>query len=652
MATQALPEGVAHRHVRFATAVHGGATSVPAPEVRTPDGAAVVALVIAERAAAAPADARITATCDGGLRAGHGYELEFLCRSTSTGSLRISDSQGMAPSRQEVTLHAAWQQITLAFIAEAGRGIPELVAHGSAAATVFLGPAVLREQLPIAPLASQWSAFVDVVPPAAYGDIPAELPGRQGLVAARTVTLEADSLDLTRLSAVATEKSVAVLYNQFTCSAAGEMRIGVSADWWLELHLNGELIHSTLATGNRSSAFTPRDHLITFQVKAGRNLLAAKVLSGSRGWRFVCGAPTGISAAPFTQDSVLLPFVANRQQIGGVTLIASRERILGIDACGFANLRSGAPMRPDTMFWIASQTKSMTATALMMLVDEGKVRLDDPLELHLPEFAGQMMIAEQDADHVVLRRPQRPPSIRDVLSHTSGLLFSTTVEEKLDVLPLSIAIKSYSASPLQFEPGSRYLYSNAGINTAGRIIEVVSGMPYERFMQERLFTPLGMSDTTFWPSAEQVARLATSYRALPDGSLEEMQFTQLTYPFTDPTRRPMPAGGLFATVGDVARYGQFTLNGGTNAAGRRLLSAASSAEMLRRQTRETIAEAHGLCWSIGSKIINGGAAGTRMELDPQTGAVAVYMIQQIGGTSGCHDFMAWADRHFARLVRG
>jgi CubicO group peptidase (beta-lactamase class C family) len=197
----------------------------------------------------------------------------------------------------------------------------------------------------------------------------------------------------------------------------------------------------------------------------------------------------------------------------------------------------------------------MTAAALMMLVDEGRVNLGDPVEKYLPEFKGQILAVEHDADHVLLRKPVHPITVREILSHTSGLPFSSPMEQPtLDGLPLRDAVRSYAIVPLQFTPGTRYQYSNAGINTAGRIIEVVSGMSYEQFMKERLFKPLGMKDTTFWPSAQQVKRLAKSYKpAQGKTGLEETLVTQLRYPLSDRVHRfPMPAGGLFSTASDTA----------------------------------------------------------------------------------------------------
>jgi CubicO group peptidase (beta-lactamase class C family) len=207
--------------------------------------------------------------------------------------------------------------------------------------------------------------------------------------------------------------------------------------------------------------------------------------------------------------AALRPFVEHGTLAGAVTLVASRDKLLGLETVGYADVAAKAPMRADNLFWIASMSKPITASALMILVDEGKVRLDDPVEKYLPEFKGQMVVAEKTDDRVVLRKPGHPITVRNILSHTSGLPFASAMEQPtLDLLTLRDAARSYAMTPLQFEPDTRYQYSNAGINTAGRIIEVVSGMPYEDFMDRRLFRPLGMLDTTFWPRVDLLSRLA------------------------------------------------------------------------------------------------------------------------------------------------
>ncbi len=341
--------------------------------------------------------------------------------------------------------------------------------------------------------------------------------------------------------------------------------------------------------------------------------------------------PARHSAAesPTTIAAALQPFVDNHTLAGAVTLVASRDQVLSLEAIGYMDIAAKKPMRTDALFWIASQSKPMTATALMMLVDEGKVNVDDPVEKYLPEFKGQWLKTEQDADHMLLKRPAHPITVKNVLSHTSGLPFSSPLEEPtLDLLPLAARVRSYAMLPLEFEPDSKYAYSNAGINTAGRIIEAVSGMPYEQFMDQRLFQPLGMKDTTFWPSPRQVQRLAKSYKAnAAKTGLEETTVTQLRYPLTDRTRQPMPAGGLFSTASDVARFCQMILNGGM-LNGKRYLSEGAVKQMTSKQTPDAITTKYGFGWSAGNEEFgHGGAYATNMTINPQHGLVFIWMVQ-------------------------
>src|SRR5229473_2951841 len=159
---------------------------------------------------------------------------------------------------------------------------------------------------------------------------------------------------------------------------------------------------------------------------------------------------------------VLQPYVANHVLAGTVVLWADRDHVLGLEAVGYSDVGKAIPMKTDALFWIASMSKPMTATALMMLVDEGKLKLSDPVEKYLPEFHGQWLAVEQDSQHELLKPPSRPITVEDVLSHTSGLPFMSRVEHKIDTYPLSAAALSYALSPLKSEPGSKYDYSNAG----------------------------------------------------------------------------------------------------------------------------------------------------------------------------------------------
>jgi len=351
-------------------------------------------------------------------------------------------------------------------------------------------------------------------------------------------------------------------------------------------------------------------------------LLLAVVQAGS--WSAEAKEPDGIAAA-------LQPFVDSHSLAGAVALVADKNKVLGVETVGFTDVAGNKPMPANALFWIASQSKPITAAALMMLVDEGKVNVDDPVEAYLPEFKGQWLTAEQDGDHLLLKRPKHPITVRNILSHTSGLPFKSTAEQPtLDLLTLRVGALTYAMTPLQFEPDSNYQYSNAGINTAGRIIEVVSGMPYEDFLQTRLFDPLGMKDTTFWPNEEQLQRLAKSYK--PNASkddLEETTVTQLRYPLNDRQRQPMPAGGLFSTAQDVARFCQMVFNGG-KWEGKRYLSQDAVERMTSRQTGD-LKQSYGFGWAVGGDWYgHGGAYATNMTVSPKEGLITIFMDQHAG----------------------
>lgn len=380
-----------------------------------------------------------------------------------------------------------------------------------------------------------------------------------------------------------------------------------------------------------------------------RSLLAA-----SLGVLVSCSLSLAAASSASSIASRLQPFVTSNTLAGAVALVATKDEVLTVETAGFADIAARKPMKPDTLFWIASQSKSLTAAAVMMLVDEGKLSLDDPVEKHLPEFKGQMVAVERDADHVLLRNPTHPITVREILNHTSGLPFKSPMEEPtLDGLPLRDAVRSYAMGPLQFQPGTKYQYSNAGINTAGRLIEVLTGMPYEKFMEKRLFQPLGMKDTTFWPNERQVKRLAKSYKPARDKSgLEETPIVQLRYPLSDPTRGPMPAGGYFSAAGDTAKFCQMILNGGTFH-GQRLLSEAAIQELTKRQTPPELKESYGLGFTVGPDGCgHGGAHATNMTIDPKRGLILVWMVQHMGfpgnGSKAQGVFRQTALEHFAR----
>ena len=338
-----------------------------------------------------------------------------------------------------------------------------------------------------------------------------------------------------------------------------------------------------------------------------------------------------VRAAEPTITAALQPFVESHSFAGAVTLVSTKEKTLTIDAVGFADIAAKKAMTTDCLFWIASMSKPITGAAMMILVDEGKLSIEDPVEKYLPEFAGQMVNVAQSGDLVVLKKPARPITIKDVLAHTSGLPHLSRAEKQIDMLSLKEAGISYGLTPLMFEPGTKYQYSNAGINTAGRIIEVVSGMPYERFLDERIFKVLGMQDTTFWPSEEQLTRLAKPYKPTAEKmGLEETTISQLRYPLSDRTRQPMPGGGLFSTASDMGRFCQMVLNKGTFD-GKRILSEAAVATMTSKQTADSLKDGYGVGWSTqGESFGHGGALATNHTIDTKRGLITIFLVQHAG----------------------
>ncbi len=337
---------------------------------------------------------------------------------------------------------------------------------------------------------------------------------------------------------------------------------------------------------------------------------------------------------------------------GSVTLLAHKGKIVSFEAVGQADIASGQPMQRDSLFWIASMTKPITALAIMMLQDEGKLSIEDPVAKHLPEFKNQLLIQQKTAEQTILVRPARPITIKDLLTHTSGLVSNSPLDaDALDVLTLKEATITYALSPLQFQPGSKWSYCNPGINTLGRIIEVVSGMDYAKFLDQRLFKPLHMRETTFWPDKKQLKRLATSYKPGADGkTLEPTAIRYLTAPYSNEKRAPLAAGGLFSTAEDLYQLYAMLLNGG-EANGKRFISAASLKLMTTSHTGDLKAGfTDGIGMGLGFQIVSkptgitstltagtyghGGAHGTQGWIDPTTQTIYIMLIQRAGLPNG------------------
>jgi CubicO group peptidase (beta-lactamase class C family) len=250
--------------------------------------------------------------------------------------------------------------------------------------------------------------------------------------------------------------------------------------------------------------------------------------------------------------------VAKQEAAGAVTVVVAKDRVLHLEATRSADLAAKRPMTPDTLFWIASMTKPVTGVAVLMLQDDGKLKVSDPVATYLPGFAD-------------LKTPSGKPAnltITQILTHTSGL-GEATGQAAQDAKTLADLEKIWLATPMQYEPGEKWKYTQSGINAAARIVEVISGKTFDVFVQERIFDPLGMKDTTFYPTEAQRARLVTAYaKNATTGALDVVPPRS---EFGPRNRPPQGNGGLYSTASDYARFCRMLLNGGT-LDGRRYLS--------------------------------------------------------------------------------
>ena len=241
---------------------------------------------------------------------------------------------------------------------------------------------------------------------------------------------------------------------------------------------------------------------------------------------------------------------------GVVSLLVRRGRVVHLEATGFSDLETRRPMDRDGIFRLASMTKPITSVAVMMLFEEGKFLLDDPIAEFLPEFGQAKVFLRESANGVDVAELDRPITIRHLLMHTAGLRpyrnrENETLEEKVHQL---------ASVPLAHQPGDGWTYGHS-TDVLGRLIEKISGLPLDRFFRERIFEPLEMSDTAFDVPREKYARLARVYTPDEAGGLRygETQNSDLSAPPIPPSA----SGSLVATATDYARFCQMLLNGGS-----------------------------------------------------------------------------------------
>jgi CubicO group peptidase (beta-lactamase class C family) len=367
-------------------------------------------------------------------------------------------------------------------------------------------------------------------------------------------------------------------------------------------------------------------------------------------------------------DAYMAKAVADGRVAGMSTLLARHGQVVSEKTYGVKSLATGAPLTRDTIFRLYSMSKPITGVAMMMLFEDGRWQLDDPITKFVPEFKTLKVMTGTD-NH--LEDLKRPPTMRELMSHTAGFGYGLADQHPVDKLyreksvlganGLADMIKRTAEIPLMFQPGTKWSYSSA-VDIQGYIVEKLSGQKFGDFLQQRIFKPLKMTDTAFYVSRDKASRLAAVYAGNPKtGRIEEVKdlFGAAMPTYLEPPSMESGGGGLLGTIGDYARFAQMIANKG-ELDGARLLSPASvemmGTNMIPKNvlvgsngigaTRFNEAVGFGLDFMVvndpraagtleGKGSMSwGGAAGTWFWVDPTDDLIFVGMIQRMGDTGG------------------
>ena len=367
-------------------------------------------------------------------------------------------------------------------------------------------------------------------------------------------------------------------------------------------------------------------------------------------------------------DDYMQKVVADGRVAGMTTLLARHGKIVAFNTWGKASISANKAMEKDTIFRVYSMTKPITGTAMMILFEEGKWRLDDPVTRYVPEFKNLKVVKSVNADGtMVLEDMKRPPTMREIMSHTAGFGYGLADQHPVDKLYRTKGVLSASSLkemidrtatiPLMFQPGTDWSYSSA-VDIQGYIVEKLTGQKFGDFMQQRIFKPLKMNDTAFSTGAAKAGRLAAVYVGdQATGKISEAKelFGNPMPDYTKPPAMESGGGGLVSTTMDYARFSQMILNKG-ELDGVRILSP-QSVELMGTNVipKDVLVKSNGTSvarfneavgFGLDFQVVNdaraagtnqgngtiswGGAAGTWFWIDPQNDVVAVGMIHILG----------------------
>ena len=341
-----------------------------------------------------------------------------------------------------------------------------------------------------------------------------------------------------------------------------------------------------------------------------------------------CALPLAHAYDGCAQVKALLDGYVGKGRIAGVvSVLSDAAGDVRFDCAGWADMERRVPMRPDTVFAIFSMSKTFNAAAIMAAIDDGKMSLDDAVMKFLPEFADIKVSVTNSEGKTELVPLVRPLTIRDLVTHMSGSRCSVPIVKR--GVPLREIARQMAATPLRCQPGTSFRYGNAWVDASAAALEVAVGMPYEKWMQERILGPLGMKDTTYTPDAGQVARMVKAYTSddKPLRPAADMCAKQLEFPWTEKVY-PCAAGGLFSTPADMIRFSQMLARHG-EWNGRQIISRKTFDEVFAvKQTPEGIEQPYCVgSWIYDDWFGHEGAMRTDQRANLKTGHSRVFFIQ-------------------------
>jgi len=358
-------------------------------------------------------------------------------------------------------------------------------------------------------------------------------------------------------------------------------------------------------------------------------------------------------------EKALRPYVDKGELPGYVSVLVDGDREEWV-ADGWSDVEKKVPIAKDSLFRICSQTKGIVGAAAAKMIVEGRLSLEDPVSKYLPEFSRLERVVETNGVKTLV--PARNVlTVRDCLSHTGGFPFETKVSSALgwSGAPLRVAAAAGAATPLLFEPGTSWKYSNAGIDVAGAVVEKVSGEKIEKHLKRVFFDPLGMKDTTFRPTAAQLKRLVSIYGVERNKPCRRIpKYRPLPEPYDSNDRWPSCGAGLFSTPRDMLEFYRMLAFGGVARNGRRIMPEKAITEILAvKQTPPGVKTAYSCGMFVeGEWFGHDGALKTAALLNPKRHAVWLWMVQcEYNGRAAnrWHQYHVWkpvVDRFFEQAT--